>query len=70
VLPAEDLVVVITADPNRGFHLDFGAVEGLIDRSIRAAVRAQGPPARRDAAPSGESRDQKEGGSREPPGTT
>lgn len=37
---AEDLVVVITADPDRGVRLDFGAAEDLIDRSIRAAVSA------------------------------
>jgi CubicO group peptidase (beta-lactamase class C family) len=39
VLPGEDAVVVMTADPNRGVHLDFPVVERLIERHVRAAVR-------------------------------
>ena len=43
VLPDADAVVVMTADPDRGVHLDFAVVEGLIDRHVRVALRDRAP---------------------------
>jgi len=40
VLPEDDLVVVMTADPNRGTHIDFEVAEQLIDHDIRGAITA------------------------------
>ena len=39
VLPGEDAVVVMTADPDRGVHLDFPVVESVIERYVRRAVQ-------------------------------
>lgn len=44
VLPDLDAVVVMTADPDRGVHLDFDVVERLVDRHVRAARRDGEPP--------------------------
>jgi CubicO group peptidase (beta-lactamase class C family) len=39
VIPGRQLVIVMTADPNVGHHIDFGPVERLIDEYIVGAVR-------------------------------
>ena len=47
VLPADGVVVVLTADPNAGRHLGFADVEQRILRDVVRAVRGSGAAARR-----------------------